>query len=146
MYLIDVHAVEGGRSVTKADFDTLRRFRPGFRNDPADECENWFPISVDQTKRPQPDFYIYPKAPAGQVLWVQYVKEPFTTLPVIGDAIPLDDQLAPAVTAYIIFRAEAIDDEHVLTQRAAQEYMRFAQIVGIAEAKRKTIIAEGRPQ
>ena len=146
LYIIDVHNVQGGDAVTKADFDTLRRLRPGWRNDPAGPAQNWFPVTVDQSKRPQAEFYHYPKAPAGQTLWVEYVKEPFTTTPVYADTIPLDAQLTPAVQAYITFRAESVDDEHVLTQRAAQEYTRFAQIVGIAEAKRKTVVTEGRPQ
>lgn len=146
LYVIDVQGVTGGNAVNKGDLDTLRRFRPGWRNDTAGPAENWFPITDDVTKRPQPKFYVYPKPPAGQQLIVQYVREPLPTIPVIGDVIPLDDQLTPAVSSYITFKAESIDDEHVLTQRAAGEYQRFAQIVGISEAKRKNIIIEGRAQ
>lgn len=146
LYLLDVHNVNGGRAVLKSDFDTVRRFNPNWRQEPQGPAENWWPVAGDQTKRPTKEFYICPPAPAGQVLLVQYVKDPLVGDEAIGDEMPLEDQMVPAVTAYVIYRAESIDDEHVLTQRAAQGYTMFANIVGIAEGKRKTVVIEGRPQ
>lgn len=146
LYVLDVHNVNGGRAVLKSDFDTVRRFYPNWRQETPAPAENWWPAAGDQTKRPTKEFYIYPPAPAGQVLLVQYVRDPLVGTEVISDDIPLPDQLKPAISAYVAYRAESIDDEHVLTQRAAQGYSIFANLVGIDEGKRKNIVIEGRHQ
>jgi hypothetical protein len=147
LYVIDVIGVVGGRAVTKADLKTLARYNPNWQNDDAGECENWFPLYDDQTKRPQPQFIIYPPASVGQVLTVQHAYDPLATPPsAASETVPLPDQLKPAVEAYIVFRAESVDDEHVNSGRAAQFYTSFQTILGLSEKAKKTVIQEGRPQ
>jgi hypothetical protein len=147
LYVIDVQGVVGGKAVHKADFDTMRRFNPNFRNDAAGPAENWFPITDDQTKKPQPTYYIYPKAPSGQQLITQYVYDPLDGVTVtLSTPIPLADQLIPAIESYVIFRAEMGDDEHAVSGRAQAAYSNFMQLLGVAEKSRKMIVQEGRPQ
>jgi hypothetical protein len=146
LYILDVLNVVGGSSVTKADLDTMRRYQRSWMTDTADEAENWFPIINDQTKRPQANFFIYPKAPAAQSLRVQTVSDPLATLPSAAtETMPIPDQLLPAIASYIIFRCEMVDDEHVVSQRAQAAYTNFATILGVSEKNRKTIVQEGRP-
>jgi hypothetical protein len=147
LYVIDVLDVKDGSAITKGDLETLRRFRPSWRTDTSDEAQNWFPITNDQSKRPQAEFFVYPPAPTGQKLHVQYVQDPIAgNTPALADAIPLPDNLVPAIESYIIFRCEMADDEHVVQQRAQAAYSNFATILGISEKTRKLIVQEGKPQ
>ncbi|HQR20118.1 MAG TPA: hypothetical protein PKV98_04590 [Burkholderiaceae bacterium] len=148
LYVIDIHGVVGGRAVTKGDLKTLARYRRDWRTDTAGPCENWFPIIDDQTKRPQPKYLIYPKAPAAQQLTAQYAYDPIITSPPtsVNDTMPVPDQFLPAVESYIIFRCEMADDEHVTSGRAQAAYTNFATIIGVDEKTRKMIVIEGRQQ
>jgi hypothetical protein len=146
VYLVDVVGVVNGRAVVKGDLPTLMRYRRNWRYDTAGECENWFPVVDDATKRPSASFIIYPKAPVGQQLITHVVVEPILGTPVVADEMPVPDQLLPAVESYIIFRCEMADDEHVNSGRAQAAYTNFATILGVDEKTRKTIVIEGRPQ
>lgn len=147
LYLLAIHGVVDGPAILEADLDTIKRYQPSWMTDEAGPAEDWFPISIDTTKRPQTQFYIYPKAPNSQSLLCQYVLDPlYGNAFTIDSAMPIPDILMSAVWNYMVYRAESIDDEHVLTQRAAQCYTTFANIVSIEEKNRKTIVIEGNPQ
>jgi hypothetical protein len=145
LYVLDVISVAGGRAVTRGDFETLRRYRPTWRTDPVGPCQHWFPMPTDQMKRPDSKFLIYPPAPEGQELVVQFVS--LLVLPTAqADLIQLPDYLLPAIESYIVFRCEMVDDEHVVQQRAQAAYTNFATIIGVDDKAQKTVVLEGRPQ
>jgi hypothetical protein len=140
LYVLDVQNVVGGSAVNKGDLDTLRRYARNWQNDDDDEAENWFPVTDDLAKRPQP-------APAGQVVMASYVIDPLATIPASTSVVmPIPDNLLPAIESYVVFRAESIDDEHVNSGRSQAAYANFRSILGIAEKARKMNAPEGRPQ
>ncbi len=137
LHVIDVQGIVDGDAITMGDLLNLRQFQPSWRNDTAGPAQNWFPIAVTEAKKPVHDFYIYPKAPNAQSLVVHFVQDPFAGGdPSISDDIPLPDEFLPAVEWYMVFRAEAGDEEHVNSNRAAQAYQMFGSIVGV-EAREK---------
>lgn len=124
--LLDVLCVHAGQAVTPFDRQTMDQFRPGWRTDAAGPAQNWAPLNGDPLA-----FFIYPKAPADQVLDVRYVRNPATYA--LGDVIvDLPDSYAPALADYVVYRAESKDDEHVLSQRAASHYAAFKTKFGVS--------------
>ncbi len=119
MSLLDVLCIHDGRALTPFDRVTMDQFKPGWRNEPAGEAQNWSPLTGDPLQ-----FFIYPKAPAGQVLDVRYVRIPgvYAIADTIGD---LPASYLPALADYVVYRSESKDDEHVLNQRAAAHYAAF---------------------
>lgn len=123
--LMDVLCIHDGRALTPFDRVCMDQFKPGWRNDPAGEAQNWAPLSGDPLQ-----FFVYPKAPAGQVLDVRYVRNPaaYALDDAIGD---LPATYLPALADYVVYRAESKDDEHVLNQRAAAHYTAFKSKFGV---------------
>jgi hypothetical protein len=124
--MLDVLCIHGGRALTPFDRAAMDQFRPGWRTDPAGEAQNWAPLNGDPLQ-----FFIYPKAPTGQVLDVRYVRNPgvYAMDDMIVD-LPIAYQ--PALADYLVYRAESKDDEHVLSQRAAAHYAAFKSKFGAA--------------
>lgn len=124
--LLDVLCVHGGAALTPFDRATMDQFRPGWRTDAAGAAQNWAALNGDPLQ-----FFIYPKAPVGQVLDVRYVRNPavYALNDTIGD---LPASYAPALASYVVFRAESKDDEHVLSQRAAAQYAVFKSLFGVS--------------
>ena len=124
--LLDVLCIHGGTALTPFDRTAMDQFRPGWRTDPAGPAENWSALNGDPLQ-----FFIYPKAPVGQVLDVRYVRNPGTYA--LGDVIgDLPASYEPALADYVIYRAESKDDEHTLSQRAAAHYAAFRMKFGVA--------------
>lgn len=116
--LVNVTGVQGGAVVPEADIATLDRFRPAWRTDAAGPARNWMRNPFDGMK-----FWVYPQAPNGQVLDVLYVVAPRARA--ATDTISLPLTVLPAITDYIVARAESKDDEFVNSQRAAQFLQTF---------------------
>lgn len=126
MQLLDVLCIHGGTALTPFDRASMDLFNPGWRTDAAGPAENWAPLNGDPLQ-----FFIYPKAPADQVLDVRYVRNPGNYA--IDDAIgDLPAAYQPALADYVVYRSESKDDEHVLTQRAASHYAAFKSKFGVA--------------
>ncbi len=123
--LLDVLCIHGGTAVNPFDRATMDQFNPGWRTDAEGPAENWAPLEGDPLQ-----FFIYPKAPAGQVLDVRYVRNPGVYA--LGDTIgDLPASYLPALADYVVYRAESKDDEHVLTQRAAAHLLAFKSKFGV---------------
>lgn len=122
--VLDVLCIHEGNAITRTDRETLDQFRPGWRTDPAGEAENWMPLEGDPLK-----FYIYPKAPANQVIDLRYVRNP-AKVQLDEEILELPAAMLPAMVDYVIYRAESKDDEHVLNQRAAAHYTAFLTKIG----------------
>lgn len=124
--LLDVLCIHGGRAITPMDRAAMDLFRPNWRADAAGPAQHWSMLNGDPLQ-----FFIYPKAPAGQVLDVRYVRNPGVYA--LGDTIgDLPASYLPALADYVVYRAESKDDEHVLTQRAAAHYAAFKSKFGVA--------------
>jgi hypothetical protein len=126
--LLDVLCIHNGTALTPFDRSAMDLFRPGWRTDAAGPAQNWAPLNGDPLQ-----FFIYPKAPVGQVLDVRYVRIPLTyaLTDTIGD---LPSTYLPALVDFVVYRSESKDDEHVLTQRAAAHYAAFRSKFGVTNA------------
>lgn len=124
--LLDVLCIHESSAITPMDRQAMDLFRPSWRTDAAGPAKHWAPMDGDPLA-----FFIYPKAPTGQVLDVRYVRNPIKVAldDVIGD-LPLAYQ--PALSDFVVYRAESKDDEHVLNQRAAAHYAAFKIKLGAA--------------
>lgn len=133
--IVEIFGIKDGVGITRVDFDTLRSFRDTWRTDAADEAQNWGLYPQDPRRSSGRNFFVYPRAPSNQILTGQYVSRPVTGA--IGDQIPVDDIYSPALQAYIIFRAESVDDEHVNSGRAALFLQAWSAQVGAVDATEK---------
>lgn len=110
--LVDIISLKNGPAITRVERLSLDRYRPAWMQDPAGPAVNWMPIDGSPMK-----FLLYPKAPEGQIIKAIYVRVSDEYL--AGDDTGLPPSLEPAITDYVVYRAESRDDEHVVSQRAA---------------------------
>ncbi len=123
--LLDVVCIHDGRALRRFDRRVMDDFRPNWRSDTSAAAQQWAPLDNDPLQ-----FYIYPPAPASQVLDIRYSRIPTTVA--LGDTIgDLPETYEPALVDYVIYRAEMKDDESVLNQRATSRYNSFLTKIGI---------------
>lgn len=117
--LMEVLCIHGGSALLPFDLMAMNAFNPGWRTDTAGPATQWTKFANDPLK-----FYVYPKAPANQVLDVRYVRNPTTVA--LGDSIiDLPVVYQPALVDYVVYRSEMKDSEHVLSQRAQAHQQAF---------------------
>jgi len=122
--IIDVMRIKNGKAILPVDLTSLSAFNPGWSSDEAGEVQNWSRYAGDPLR-----FYIYPKAPANQVLEILYLRNPQTYA--LNDVISeVPESVAPALADYVIYRAESRDDEHSNSARAVSHYQAFVQKLG----------------
>lgn len=128
--LVDIFSILNGRAITECDFKTLRTNRPTYRSDPAGPAQNWFRVPTDPTQQDTASFYIYPPAPVGQYLQIQFSLVP-TVQPIanIGTNLPVTDNYAVPLQHYVTARAEMKDDENVNEQRQSLMLKMFSDLV-----------------
>lgn len=123
--VMEIFSVKDGSAVTEANRQSLDETYPGWMNDTAAPAVNW----MRHTRNPN-RFFIYPKAPAGQVLIGEYAKSP--TDYALNDQIELlPDAFFPIVVDGTVFLAESVDNEHVNSNRAQLFQQSFTQALGV---------------
>jgi hypothetical protein len=110
--VVRVNGVLGGSVVTPFDVDSMSAFNRNWKNDTAAAARQWAPYPGDPLK-----FYIYPKAPAVQVLDVTCLRVP-ATLALGATITDVPASAKPALVDYVVYRAESKDDENTLNERA----------------------------
>ena len=123
--VMEIFQVQGGSGVTEVNRDSLDETYPGWMNDAAGACVNW----MRHVRNPN-RFFIYPKAPAGQVLVVEYSQTPPDYV-IDADVALLPDAYFPVVVDGTIFLAESVDNEHVNSNRAQLFQQTFTQALGV---------------
>jgi len=123
--VMEVFQVQDGNGVTEVSRDSLDETYPGWMNDAAGACVNW----MRHVRNPN-RFFIYPKAPAGQVLVVEYSQAP-PDYAADADVALLPDAYFPVVVDGTIFLAESVDNEHVNSNRAQLFQQTFTQALGV---------------
>lgn len=128
--MIEVYQVVGGDGVIETTREALDQAYPTWMNDTAAATQNWMRHPRNPNK-----FFIYPKAPAGQQLVIEYAKTPTTydgttTVALLGDAY------LPVVVDATVFLAESIDNEHISSQRAELFQKSFTQALGVGIQQR----------
>lgn len=121
--IFDVIRVKDGDVVQVMDMMAMNRFSPGWHSAAAGPAKNWARYADDPLR-----FYIYPKAPTGQLLEVLYIRNP-EEYDLTENISEVPEALSPALADYVVYRAESRDDEHAVSQRATSHYQAFVQKV-----------------
>jgi len=118
--LMEIFRVKDGSAVRETNRQTIDQTYPGWVDATAGACVNWMRHPRNPNK-----FFIYPKAPASQVLIGEYAKTPPDYA--AGDTVALlPDAYFTAVIDGTVFLAESIDNEHITSGRAKMFYDNFA--------------------
>ena len=136
--LIEIYSVVDGDGVLETTREVLDQAMPTWMNDTAAPATNWMRHVRNPNK-----FFIYPKAPVGQVLLAEYSQTPsnYTATSVVS---LLSDVYFPTVVDATVFIVESIDNEHVNSNRAKLFQDSFVQSLGVSVAT-KTVTDDERP-
>ena len=128
--IIEIFQVKDGSGVTEVDRNSLDQTYPGWMNDAAGAAVNWMRHVRNPNK-----FFIYPKAPVGQVLIGEYAQTPpnYTGAQTV-ELLP--DAFFPVVVDGTVFLAESVDNEHVNSNRAQLFQQSFTQALGVSAQAR----------
>lgn len=110
--IIEVYSIVGGTGLVEADREVLDQTIPTWPNDAEAAAINWMRHVRNPNK-----FFIYPQAPAGQSLDIEYSQVP-PTYDGTTTVTLLPDAYVPALIDVVVFLAESIDNEHVTNGRA----------------------------
>lgn len=124
--IMEIFSVKDGAGITEANRESLDQTYPNWMNDDAAPAVNWM-RHVRNSNR----FFIYPKAPANQILIAEYAQTP-TDYTAEQDVELLSDAYFPVVVDATIFLAESIDNEHVNSNRAQLFQQSFTQALGVS--------------
>ena len=128
--IIEVYSVVGGNAIIETNREALDQAYPTWMNDPAGAAVNFMRHVRNANK-----FFIYPKAPANQVLNIEYAQTPpdYTADQTVA---LLPDAYFPVVVDATVFLAESVDNEHVNSNRAQLFQQSYTQALGVATQAR----------
>lgn len=124
--LMEIFQVKNGAGVTETSREALDQTYPTWMNDTAAEAVNW----MRHVRNPN-RFFIYPKAPSGQILIGEYSQTP-KDYTADEDVALLPDAFFPVVVDATVFVAESVDNEHVNSNRAQLFQQSFTQALGVS--------------
>lgn len=135
--VMEVFQVKDGGGVVEVSRKSMDESYPGWIEDPAGPCTNWMRHIRNSTR-----FFIYPKAPIGQVLIVEYAQSPkeYTDSETV-ELLP--EAFSPVVVDGTVFLAESVDNEHVNSGRAQLFQQSFTQALGVSVQSRAVTDTEG---
>jgi hypothetical protein len=128
--IMEVFQVQGGSSVIEVNREVLDQTYPLWASDPAGPTVNWMRHTRNQNR-----FFIYPKAPASQVLIIEYAQTP-PTYTVDQTVALLPEAYFPVIVDGTVFLAESVDNEHVNSGRAKLFMDSFMQSLGTSAQSR----------
>lgn len=135
--LMEIFRVDGGSAVREVNRQVLDETYPAWVSDAAGACVSWMRHPRNNNK-----FFIYPKAPANQVLIGEYTQFPPTYNNATEVAL-LPDAFYPTVLDGVVFLAESVDNEHVNSGRAALFQKAFSDALAVNLQARPTSDLEG---
>lgn len=130
--IMEIFQVKNGNGVIEVNRESLDQTYPQWMNDDQGSCVNWMRHTRNNNK-----FFIYPKAPAGQVLIAEYAQTP-KAYAADEDVALLPDAFFPIVVDGTVFLTESVDNEHVNSNRAQLFQQTFTQALGV-NAQSRTI-------
>jgi hypothetical protein len=128
--IMEIYNVKDGDGVIETNREALDQAYPQWMNDAAAPAVNWMRHVRNSNK-----FFIYPKAPTGQILIGEYAQTPPDYDGVTNVAL-LADAYFPVVVDATVFLAESVDNEHVNSNRAQLFQKSFTQALGASGASR----------
>lgn len=122
--VMEIFQLKAGSGVRETNREILDQTYPEWVSETAGPCVNWMRHVRNANK-----FFVYPKAPSGQILIGEYSQIPkdYTLIETIN-LIP--DAYLPVVVDGVLFLAESIDNEHVNSNRAQLFQQAFFQSLG----------------
>lgn len=129
--IMEIFSVKNGDAVRETNREVLDQTYPDWMNDTAGACVNWMRHTRNNNK-----FFIYPKAPAGQILIGEYAKAPADYADTDTIAL-LSDAYYPVILDGLVYIAESLDNEHVTSGRAQMFQKAFADGLAINMEQRK---------
>jgi hypothetical protein len=124
--LMEIFSVKDGHGVTEVNRKAMDQNYPQWVSDPAGPTVNWMRHPRNANK-----FFVYPKAPADQVLIGEYTVSPPDYN--MGDEIDyVPNAYYPVLVDGVVFLAESVDDEHVNNNRAQMYQQMFTQALGVS--------------
>lgn len=131
--LMEIFSVKDGEAVRETNREVLDQTYPAWMNDTAGAAVNWMRHPRNNNK-----FFVYPKAPVGQVLIGEYAQTPPNYA--AGDTIALlPDAYYSVIIDGLVYVAESIDNEHVSTGRAQLFQKAFADGLAVNMEQRKVV-------
>jgi hypothetical protein len=137
--IIDVYTASYGaesNAIAECELEILRRSRPSYRTDAADTATDWGRYPAIKGKRDDRKFFVYPKAPTGQVLTACWSEAPdmdaITTSTWTTDDLPITDELVGALTEYVKHRCENQNEEPAIRARALEYKANFMALLGVS--------------
>lgn len=125
MRIMEVFSVVDGGGVRETNRSILDDVYPEWVSDDAGPCVNWMRHPRNAQK-----FFIYPKAPTGQSLSIEYSQSPPDYAS--GDDVALlPEAYYPTVLDGIVYLAESMDNEHVNSGRAALFQKSFTDALSV---------------
>ena len=134
--LLEIYSVKGGNGIIETNREILDQSLPTWMNTTAGAAIN-FMLHVRNANK----FFIYPKAPSGQVLIGEYAQTPPTYDGTTTVAL-LPDAYFPVVVDATVFITESVDNEHVNSKRAQIFQQSFTQSLGVAAQSREVTDTE----
>ena len=136
--IMEIFQVKNGNGVIEVNRESLDQTYPQWMNEDQGPCINWMRHTRNANK-----FFIYPKAPAGQVLIGEYSQAP-KSYTADEDVQLLPDAFFPVVVDGTVFLTESVDNEHVNSNRAQLFQQTFTQALGVnAQSRTITDTEEG---
>lgn len=123
--ITEIFQVKNGNGVIEVNRESLDQTYPQWMNEAAGPCVNWMRHTRNNNK-----FFIYPKAPAGQVLIAEYAQTP-KSYTADEDVELLPEAFFPIVVDGTVFLTESVDNEHVNSNRAQLFQQTFTQALGV---------------
>lgn len=118
--------VSSGVSLVEASREVLDQTLPAWPNDTQGAAVNWMRSVRNPNK-----FFIYPQAPSGQVLTVEYSQCPPTYNGTTAIAL-LADAYFPVVVDVMVFLLESVDNESVTSGRAKLYKESYENMLGVS--------------
>mgnify|MGYP003145880475 CR=1 FL=1 len=126
--IVEVYSIVGGGGVVEAKREVLDQTVPAWSSATQGAAVNWMRHVRNPNK-----FFIYPPAPSGQTLKIEYSQVP-ATYDGTTTVTLLPDSYFPALVDVVVFLAESVDNEHVSSGRAKMYQELFLSELGATTA------------
>lgn len=130
--IMEIHRVVGGGAIGEVDKETMDRSAPDWTTETSGTPVNW----MRHPRNPR-RYFLYPAPATGTQLSVEYIEVPSDYG--LSDTIALPDSYKSALVDGVVYLAEVIDNEHVVTERAKMFLESFMQALGADFTQRKVV-------
>ena len=135
--LMEVLQVKNGNALIETSREAMDQNYPVWPTVAASAATTWMRNPRDPNK-----FFIFPKAPEGQVLVLEFAKSPAEVLSTTSSIPNLSDAYLPCVVDCVVFLVESQNDSSVLSKRAELFYKMFTDSLSVTAQSKQVTDAE----